>query len=213
MRKLLRSTGNVLLTTGIALMVCAVTVYARTSLYQAELKRQWEAQAVSAPRPKELERPTVHASSQAAGLATSAATDTTVSFREGEAVARLRIPRIDLDLVVLEGISDETLDLAAGRYPGMSFPGEGGHTVISAHRDTFFRNVGKLQPGDRVSVTRWDRREVVYVVSRTYIVHKSNRTVIVPRSDETLSLITCYPFVYSGRAPYRYIVEARASTS
>ncbi|MBA2565649.1 MAG: class D sortase [Gemmatimonadetes bacterium] len=123
-------------------------------------------------------------------------------------MARLRIPRIGLDDVVLEGISKEKLAVAPGHYPRMPLPGDGGHAVLSAHRDSFFKRVGRLAGGDRISVLRPDGREILYEVARSYIVHKSNRTVIVPREEEVLTLVTCYPFVYAGAAPYRYIVEA-----
>lgn len=189
--------SNLLLSLGMALLAYSVAGYARTSAAQTELRRAWE------------ERPVLPASLPAStALASGALTDSTPPFREGDAVARLRIGKVGLDAVVLQGISDKTLAIAPGHYPGMPYPGEGGHSVVAAHRDSFFKDFGRLQLGDGISVTRWDGREVVYGVSRIYIVHKTDRTVIVPKREERLTLITCYPFKYVGPAPYRYIVEA-----
>jgi sortase A len=80
--------------------------------------------------------------------------------------------------------------------------------VLAAHRDSFFKDLGKVETGDPITLTRVDGGQVSYRVSRSYIVHMTDRTVIVPRPREVLTLITCYPFEYVGHAPYRYIVEA-----
>jgi sortase A len=200
--------SNVFLAAGAVLLVCAIGAYARTSIRQAELMAAWEEELPILPAPA-LDSP--DQAQRAGGVAASS--DTIVRFREGDPVARLRIPELDVDAVVLEGVSKATLAVAPGHYPGMAFPGEGGHAVLSAHRDSFFKRLGELEIGDRISLTRWDGREVSYDVARSFIVHKGNRTIIVPRDEEVLTLITCYPFVYAGAAPYRYIVEARPADS
>ena len=210
--------SNLFLVVGIGLMVLALVGYAQASLAQAALKSRWDERPIlPAVLPSAAERPASPASARgelgSAEAAGESAADSTPVFREGDPVARLSIPRIGLDAVVLEGISRGTLALAPGRYPGMPLPGDGGHAVLSAHRDSFFRRLGELEPGDRISLTRWDGRPVAYEVARTFIVHKTNRTVIVPTDEEVLTLITCYPFVYAGSAPYRYIVQASPAGS
>ena len=179
---------------GAALVLVGAGGYARAALEQASLKDRWD------------EMPTLPAAPSA--TAAIPASGDAAEIADGEAVARLRIPRIGLDAVVLEGISEKTLAVAPGHYPGMALPGEGGHVVLSAHRDSFFRELGRLEEGDAIELARTDAQAVPYRVSRSYIVHKSNRTVIVPRDEEVLTLITCYPFAYVGAAPYRFIVEA-----
>jgi sortase A len=175
------------------LLVLGLAGYARAALRQDTLKRGW------------AERPTLPVAETAGPeLGRRAAS----AIAEGQPVARIRIPRLGLDAVVLEGISDATLAQAPGHYPGMALPGAGGHVVLAAHRDSFFKDLGELEDGDAVTLTRTDGHEVAYRVSRSYIVHKTNRTVIVPVDHEVLTLITCYPFQYVGHAPYRYIVEA-----
>lgn len=193
---------NLLIAGGAVLVVVALAGYARLSFRQALLKRSWnpEVRAAAAAEPAPDGR--------GAGVEAEPAGDPPPTFREGEPVARIRIPRIKLDAVVLQGMSDGTLAVAPGHYPGMALPGESGHAVLAAHRDSFFKELGELQAGDSISVTRWDGREVRYRVARSYIVHKLNRTVIAPRDEEVLTLITCYPFAYAGAAPYRFILEA-----
>jgi LPXTG-site transpeptidase (sortase) family protein len=196
---MLRWTGrgsNALVAGGLCLVALAVFGYARASLRQDELKASWG------------ERPTLPNSIVSeSGASTQAAA---MPLAEGDPVARILIPRVGLDAVVLEGISDATLAVAPGHYPGTALPGEGGHVVLAAHRDSFFKELGDVERGDPITLTRADGGEVSYSVSRSYIVHMSDRTVIVPKESELLTLITCYPFQYVGHAPYRYIVEAVA---
>jgi sortase A len=187
--------SGLLLASGGFLLMFALSEYGVASFRQAELKATWE------------ESPVLPAPSTTAPVRPGAPR-AAVPVEEGESVGRLRIPRIGVDAVVLEGISQETLAVAPGHYPGMAFPGDGGHAVISAHRDSFFKDLGELEAEDRISVTRPDGHKVFYGVTKSYVVHRSNRTVIVPRDEEVLTLITCYPFNYVGPAPYRYIVEA-----
>src|SRR4051812_6920409 len=56
----------------------------------------------------------------------------------GSPVARIVIPRIDLDAIVIEGVDDDALNAGPGHFPGSAFPGEPGNAVISAHRDRHF---------------------------------------------------------------------------
>jgi sortase (surface protein transpeptidase) len=71
-------------------------------------------------------------------------------FEEGDMVGRLEIPRLDVSVMVLEGVASRTLRLGAGHIPGTSIPGFGGNAGIAAHRDSFFhRGVSRCCHGDR----------------------------------------------------------------
>src|SRR5437764_5227048 len=59
-------------------------------------------------------------------------------FLPGTPVARLLIPRLDMDEIVLEGVDADALNAGPGHLPGSAFPGERGNPVISAHRDRHF---------------------------------------------------------------------------
>ena len=122
-------------------------------------------------------------------------------------LAVLRIPAIHLDVPVLEGTDVLTLNHAAGRIPGTALPGKAGNIGIAAHRDGFFRNLGKLRIGDPIELQTRDGVET-YVVEQTEIVMPDDVSVLNPRPVPSLTLVTCYPFQYLGRAPQRYIVTA-----
>ena len=69
----------------------------------------------------------------------------------GEPVARLIIPKIGLDEIVLEGINDDVLNGGPGHFPGSPLPGRRGNAIISAHRDRHFRHLGDLEVGDTLT--------------------------------------------------------------
>ncbi len=126
---------------------------------------------------------------------------------EGSAVARLAIPRLGLTSIVVEGVGEQELSLAPGHIPGTALPGEAGNVAIAGHRDTFFRPLRFIRLNDTINVTT-DRGEDQYRVVSTNIVAAGDIQVLYPTGRDTLTLVTCYPFVYVGPAPSRFIVRA-----
>ena len=126
------------------------------------------------------------------------------------ALAVLEIPRIDLEVPVFEGTDDLTLNRGAGRIAGTSRPGEAGNIGIAAHRDSFFRGLKKIQPGDAIRLRTRSGAEM-YNVDHIEVVRPDDVRVLEPRPQPSLTLVTCYPFYYFGSAPQRYIVSASLS--
>ncbi len=125
----------------------------------------------------------------------------------GELFGELSIPKLNLTLPIYEGTGTDELDLGVGHYTGSVLPGEKDNCVLSGHRNTIFRGLDELVTGDVLFVTT-DAGQFQYVVDKVRIVDKDDRTVIVPRPRATLTVTTCYPFVYIGAAPKRFILEA-----
>jgi len=129
-------------------------------------------------------------------------------LRSGDLVGRLDIMDRKLSVVVLEGVEDDTLGIAAGHVPGTFLPGSNGNVVIAAHRDTFFRELRNIHAGEKIQLTT-PRGTFQYLVSNTEIVKPSETRVLESRGRDELTLITCYPFSFLGAAPDRFIVHAR----
>jgi len=129
---------------------------------------------------------------------------------EGSVIAKLDIARLELSTVVVEGTGDSQLRVAAGHIRGTSPPGEGGNSGVAAHRDTFFRALRSVRIDDVISVKTHDR-EIEYRVVSTKIVSPKDVQVLAPTEQETLTLVTCYPFNYVGAAPSRFIVRAECT--
>ena len=127
----------------------------------------------------------------------------------GEAVGRLEIPRVGLDLAVFEGVSEATLRKGPGHVPGTACPGlasEPGNCVIAGHRDSFFRRLARAREGDVVRF-RSGAEDRSYRLTSRRIVLPGKVEEMAPTSHERLTLITCYPFDWTGSAPYRLVWE------
>ena len=126
---------------------------------------------------------------------------------EGDSVGRLSIPALERELPILQGTEEEQLKKGVGHFTQSVLPGEEDNCVLSGHRETVFRELDDLKIGDLL-IVETSAGTFTYEVSGTRIVHEDDRTVIVPTDHAVLTLTTCYPFVYVGRAPDRYIVSA-----
>lgn len=123
-------------------------------------------------------------------------------------VTRLSIPSIDMDAIVVEGTTYRQLAIAPGHMTDTPAPGENGNSVITAHRDTFFRHIYELKKGDEIVIRRGGK-SFQYVVDRKYVVKPSDVSVLRSTTDARLTLITCYPTYYVGPAPERLVVTAK----
>jgi sortase A len=132
--------------------------------------------------------------------------------RDGEAFAKLSIPRLDTELYVVEGDDSADLLRGPGHLPGTAMPGDDGNCVIAAHRDTHFRVLKDIRKGDDI-ILQTSRGQFLYRVERTFVVKPTNTQPLQPTTDAELKLITCYPFYYVGSAPKRFVVEAQLAGS
>ena len=131
-------------------------------------------------------------------------------FRPGAVesfIGKIEIPRLGVSAAVLEGVDDRTLRNAVGHVPGSAVPGKSGRVTLAGHRDTFFRGLKHVRISDRIRVTA-QRVEYEYKVTSTQVVSPERVDVIAATSEPRLTLVTCYPFSYIGRAPLRFIVHA-----
>jgi len=123
--------------------------------------------------------------------------------------ARLSIPRLRLTTMVEEGVGEDILSRAAGHVPDTAVPGHPGNIAIAAHRDTLFRPLKGIRKQDRI-VLSTRTKDYDYEVVSIGIVSPDDVAVLAPvKGQNTLTLITCYPFYFVGHAPKRFIVTAR----
>jgi sortase A len=168
--------------------------YALGELRQAEARQSWdeaEARAVVA-----LARRTASVDGRSS-----------VPIVNGAPVARLVIPRLGLDEIVLEGVDNEALNAGPGHLPGSAFPGERGNSVISAHRDRHFARLGDIRVGDTLVTESGSHRATWLVISKRVV--DSDAPALFHTKDPTLTLTTCWPIRYMGSAPERLLVSAR----
>jgi sortase A len=133
-------------------------------------------------------------------------------LHEGDLLGRIDIDHIGLSVMVLQGIEERTLIAGAGHVPGTSLPGSEGNVVIAAHRDTFFRKLEKILPGDRIRLSTF-HGSYEYIVDSVETVDPTATQVMESRDYRELTLITCFPFYFVGAAPRRFVVHARPANS
>lgn len=120
-------------------------------------------------------------------------------------VAVLSVPALGIEQFVLEGNSGR--NLAFGPVVQNS-TAAGRDWVLSAHRDTHFRFLGSLQPGDliRLETTRGVEE---FAVDGSEIVDSRRKELVLEPALRRLSLVTCYPFDSPvAGSPLRFVVTA-----
>ncbi len=119
----------------------------------------------------------------------------------------LRIPKIRLEVPILPGTDDRTLDRAVGHIEDTAALGVDGNSGIAGHRDGFFRGLKDITTGDAIELDTLNGKQT-YRVERTWVVDPEDVSVLDPTPSRALTLVTCYPFYYVGPAPQRFIVRA-----
>jgi len=124
-------------------------------------------------------------------------------------VARLTVPRLGLERMVLAGVSGRTLAFGPGWAEGTAEPGEGGRTLLAGHRDTHFRFLADLVDGDWVLLQTAQGGTRRYRVVEQAVVEADQGGLLQPGDEDELLLVTCYPFdspIPGGSQ--RYLVRA-----
>lgn len=134
------------------------------------------------------------------------------SWADTSPVARLVVPALGVDQIVLAHATGRTLAFGPGHLDGSPMPGTAGLSVISGHRDTNFRFLADVVPGTALRIQRADGVWVDYVVREINVVdERTARLPLIGNGPSQLALTTCYPFeaVMPG-GPLRFIAFAEA---
>lgn len=127
----------------------------------------------------------------------------------GASVARLRIPSVRVDEIVVEGVGVSQLNAGPGHLPGSPLPGAEGNSVISAHRDRHFRSLDGVAVGDTIK-TESRQHRVTWVVRDVRVVG-ADAPALFATAEPTLTLTTCWPVRFFGSSPDRLIITATPS--
>ena len=134
------------------------------------------------------------------------------NVKEGDPLARIEIPKIGVDKIVVAGVELSDLRKGPGHYPNTALPGQIGNAAIAGHRTTYgapFFRVDELAVGDEIIVTTV-QGTFRYLVTETKIVKPTDFSVLDPTPDATLTLTSCNPR-YSSRQ--RIVVKAKLDTT
>jgi sortase A len=131
----------------------------------------------------------------------------------GDSLTRLKIPSIDVDVVVVEGTDGTSLRAGAGHYSSTPLPCEQGNVGIAGHRTTYgrpFNHLDLVEVGDLIVLEVPIGTCTYRVTKRPFIVLPENIQVLAATDTPTLTLTTCHP---KGSAKQRLIVQAELVSS
>lgn len=176
--------------------------FAEQAAQQAALPLQAEAEPLAPPVEGETEP-------EDSPLAPPSAR-TTRSTSGDMPIAVLRIPRIDLQVPVGFGTSEQVLLRGAGLVEGTAPPGSAGNVAIAAHRDSHFRGLKDVAIGELIELDT-PQGAHYYRITELSVVEPTAVEVLADVGEPVLTLVTCYPFYFVGHAPKRFIVRAVAA--
>src|SRR5262245_36795465 len=126
---------------------------------------------------------------------------------EGDAIARLKIPRMHVNAIVVNGTGVSDLRRGPGRHLETYMPGERELVYIAGHRTTYgawFGSINEMQPGDLITM-ELPYATVVYRVTHHRIVDDNDLSVLKTHHHEQLVLQACHPRFFASE---RYLVYA-----
>lgn len=136
-------------------------------------------------------------------------------------VARLRVPDLDIDWIVLSGAQGASLAFSPGHISNTALPmnlpasSEGHyiaaskHIVISGHRDTHFEFLQDLKAEHSIFLQGSSGHWRSYTVQSTEVKNITNGPWLIDKYQDQLTLITCYPFdALTPGGPQRFLVQA-----
>ncbi|HEY4376311.1 MAG TPA: sortase [Acidimicrobiales bacterium] len=116
---------------------------------------------------------------------------------EGQPLAEIIIPKIDVDKTVVQGVTVPQLKRGPGHYPETPLPGQAGNAAIAGHRTTYgapFHNVDKLVVGDEIVIkTLYWPKPFRYKIDNISIVSPNDTSVLQYKGDNRITLTACHP--------------------
>jgi sortase A len=131
-----------------------------------------------------------------------------LSSTRGEVIGRLRVPRMGVNMLLVNGTDHDTLKKGPGRDNRTFMPGENRLVYIAGHRTTYlapFSHIDRLRKGDRVTI-EVPYGTFIYAVTRHRIVKSTDLSVLRSPRHELVELQACHPRFF---ATHRYIAYAQ----
>ncbi len=174
--------ARVLILAGLAMLAYYYGTGVYTAGRQNQLRRDWQ---------------NIKKSDAGTTKKTQGSTDTAgrPDLSDGDIFGRIVIPKLDVDMIVLEGAGRSNLTKGPAHITATSWPSQGGNTAVSAHRTTFaapFRHLDQLKNGDLIKLITL-RGQYRYRVTGRDSVRPTETAVIGQTWGDRLTLITCDP--------------------
>jgi sortase A len=211
MRRTARILGTLMVVGGVLTLLWVVVVWQWQDPFTA-LYTRWEQHRLASSYDERFTRfhPLRPASDSLAAERLAIARDAARYRREskeGEAIGRIKVPRLGLNMILVNGTNESTLEKGPGRDLRTYMPGEGKLVYIAGHRTTYlapFSHIDSLRPGDRVTL-EMPYATFVYRIASHRIVPSDDLAVLKSHGHEVVILQACHPRFF---ATHRYLAYA-----
>jgi sortase A len=215
--RVLAGLGRFLVTAGILILLFVAYQLWGTGLYTDREQNRLRDEFISELSDEDTSASTTTSTGPSAPTTTTTTPTAPPPPPTGEAIAQIRIPKIGLDSIVINGVTRSDLRKGPGHYPDTPLPGQRGNSAIAGHRTTYgspFANLDQLASGDTI-VVRTTEGVFEFRVNEKRVVNPSDIGVLEPTKEDpadpaselaaTLTLTTCEP-KYS--AAQRLVIKA-----
>jgi sortase A len=131
--------------------------------------------------------------------------------KRGQAIGRIKVPRLGLNMILVNGTDHDTLMKGPGRDLRTYMPGQGQLIYIAGHRTTYlapFSHIDSLRRGDRVTL-EMPYATFVYRIVRSRIVPSDDLAVLKSHDHEVVILQACHPRFFATHRYLAYAVPVR----
>jgi sortase A len=131
--------------------------------------------------------------------------------KRGEAIGRIKVPRLGLNMILVNGTDHDSLIKGPGRDLRTYMPGQGQLIYIAGHRTTYlapFSHIDSLRRGDRVTL-EMPYATFVYRIVRSRIVPSDDLAVLESHGREVVILQACHPRFFATHRYLAYAVPVR----
>jgi sortase A len=217
MRRIIRTLGTLMIVGGLATLAWAVTVWrwedpltsAYTAYEQRQLTRGLDERFAAFDRSPRSDGVAVRAEDLAAE-----ARRLRGQTSKGDAIGRLVIPRLDLDMVFVFGTDTESLKRGPGLDPRTKLPGQDRLVYVAGHRTTYsapFSRIDALRKGDEVRA-EMPYGTFTYEVTGHRIVEATDLSVLRSKPFEQIALQACHPRFFASHRWIAYGKLVKAET-
>jgi sortase A len=207
----IRILGTLLVIAGSLTLVWALLVWQWQDPFTA-LYTRWKQHQLSSQYNERLRRytttiPSTNLAAERASIA-RAAKRYRLASKRGVAIGRIHVPRMGVNMVLVNGTDHDSLKKGPGRDQRTFMPGENRLVYIAGHRTTYlapFSHIDRMKAGDRITI-EVPYGTFIYRVTQHRIVKATDLSVLRSPRHEVIELQACHPRFF---ASHRYIVYAR----
>jgi sortase A len=215
MRRAVRILGTILIVGGVGMLLWVVVVWQWQDPFTA-LYTRWQQHRLASSYDERFTnfRPLRPATNTLAAERRTIALEAAHYRRDskqGQAIGRIKVPRLGLNMILVNGTDESSLEKGPGRDLRTYMPGQGRLVYIAGHRTTYlapFSHIDSLRRGDRVTL-ELPYATFVYRVVRHRIVPSNDLSVLQSHGHEVVILQACHPRFFATHRYLAYAVPVR----